>query len=249
MFSGLDKILFFICWVYFRCCFSLQLRDVCTGLSSTLQRHPACIHLQGLSNQQILWNIIMLNMEACGSGNLQEHIPLPYLDARLVLIVLWGCEIAKVAQLYILPCLSFVLPHLFLFLHLYPVTQIMLSSLFPQRRGRNHTLSFEHERQDRKTTTRTTDHCMCLSVFVCFCMRMYGFYSQRNLSSYMCMYAYLRCHVDALECVCGGLGFHALLLCWLVFFLLLLRIYLCGSACLRACRYRSFHVSLRRKPF
>lgn len=69
----------------------------------------------------------MLNMEACDNGNLQEHIPFPYLDARLVLIVLWGCEIAKVAQLYILPCLSFVLPPLFLFLHLYPVTQIMLS--------------------------------------------------------------------------------------------------------------------------
>lgn len=87
---------------------------------------PARIHLQGISNRQILWNIIMLNMEACGNTNLQEYIPLPFLDARLVLIVLWGCEIAKVAQLNILPCLSFVLPPLFLFLHLYPVTQIML---------------------------------------------------------------------------------------------------------------------------
>lgn len=65
-------------------------------------------------------------MEACGNRYLQEHIPVPYLDARLVLIVLWRYEIAKVAQLYILPCLSFVLPPLFLFLHLYPVTQIML---------------------------------------------------------------------------------------------------------------------------
>lgn len=31
---------------------------------------------------------MMLNTEACGNSNLQEHIPLPYLDARLVLIVL-----------------------------------------------------------------------------------------------------------------------------------------------------------------
>lgn len=89
-----------------------------------------CIHLRGIRNQQILWNIIMLNMEACGNGNLQEHISLPYLDARLVLIVLWGCEVAKVAQLYILACLSFVLPPLFLFLHLYSVTQIMLYPSF-----------------------------------------------------------------------------------------------------------------------
>lgn len=44
---------------------------------------PACIHLKGIGNQQILWNIIMLNMEACGNDYLQEHIPLPYLDARL----------------------------------------------------------------------------------------------------------------------------------------------------------------------
>lgn len=66
-------------------------------------------------------------MKARGNGNLQEHFSLPYLDARLVLITLRGCEIAKVAQLYILPCLSFVLPPLFLFLHLYPITRIMLS--------------------------------------------------------------------------------------------------------------------------
>lgn len=46
----------------------------------------------------------------------------------IVLIVLWEWEIARVAQLYILPCLSFVLPPLFLFLHLHPVTQIMLFS-------------------------------------------------------------------------------------------------------------------------
>lgn len=95
--------------------------------AAATQKHPACIHPQGISNQQILWNIIVLNMEACGNGNLQEHSPVPYSDARLVLIMLWGCEIAKVAQLYILPCLSFVLPPLFLFLYLYPVTQIMLS--------------------------------------------------------------------------------------------------------------------------
>lgn len=53
-----------------------------------MKKHPACIHLQGISNQQIFRNFIMLNMEACGNGNLQEHIPFPYLDARLVLIVL-----------------------------------------------------------------------------------------------------------------------------------------------------------------
>lgn len=41
----------------------------------------------------------MLNTEAYGNSNLQERIPLPYLDARLVLIVLRGCEIAKVAKL------------------------------------------------------------------------------------------------------------------------------------------------------
>lgn len=81
----------------------------------------------------------MLNMEPCGNGYLQEHISLPYLDARLVLIMLRGCEIAKVAQLYILPCLSFVLPPLFLFLHLHPVTQIMLSpSILSREAGITH---------------------------------------------------------------------------------------------------------------
>lgn len=79
----------------------------------------------------------MLNMEACGNRNLQEPIPLPYLDARLVLIMLRGCEIAKVAQLYILLCLSFVLLPLFLFLHLYSVTQIRLSPSILSEKGRN----------------------------------------------------------------------------------------------------------------
>lgn len=79
-------------------------------------------------------------------------------------------------------------------------------SLYPRRRGRNHTLSFEHERQGRKTTTRTTDHCMCLSVFACFCANV----CFRLYFPLICMY--FRCHLDVSECICGGLGFHVWLL-------------------------------------
>lgn len=74
-------------------------------------------------------------------------------------------------------------------------------SLYPRRRCRNHTLSFEHERQGRKTTTRTTDHCMCLSVCVCFCGASMLFTRAGISPSNMCMYAYLSCLLDVPECV------------------------------------------------
>lgn len=41
-------------------------------------------------------------------------------------------------------------------------------SLYPPPRCRIHVLSFEHERQGRKTTTRTTDRCMCLGAHLRF---------------------------------------------------------------------------------
>lgn len=81
--------------------------------------------------------------------------------------------------------------------------------LYPRRRGRNHTLSFEHERQGRKTTTRTTDHCMCLRAFVSFCIHVHFFFLTRkgDLPSdtfmYICIFKMSFGRVDE------GVRFHA----------------------------------------
>lgn len=118
------------------------------------------------SNKKMLWKI-MLNMEARGNSNQQEYFPLQYLDARLVLIMLWRCGIAKVAQLYILLCLSFVLPPLFFSSFTStPSHRLCSPSLYSQWRGRNHTLSSEHERKKQKNNKYNRSLHMSRSICV-----------------------------------------------------------------------------------
>lgn len=99
--------------------------------------------------------------------------------------------------------------------------------LYPQRRCRIHMLSFEHERQGRKTT-RTTDHCMSLSLFVCFCTRL-------------CSSAFAFQHVQAciFKMPCGYVW-----ICFAGALMLCFYMYLCVDACLHSCWYDSFHVCL-----
>lgn len=159
------------------------------------QKHPACIHPQGISNQQILWNIIVLNMEAHGNGNLQEHSPVPYSDARLVLIMLWECEIAKVAQLYILPCLSFVLPPLFYFFTSTPSHRLCSLTLFSAERQESHAKlwtwkeKLKNNNKDNRSLHVSRSVCVFLLTWRHFFFTHWGIFP-----SNVGLCAYLRCY-------------------------------------------------------
>lgn len=119
----------------------------------------------------------------------------PYLDARLVLIMLRGCEIAKVAQLYIPPpCLSFVLPPLFPLSSPLPHHADYAPSLYSQWRGRNRTLSFEHERKKLKNNNKDNrsvhaSWSVCLSLLTWRHFTRWGvFPSHTNLCAYLRSY-------------------------------------------------------------
>lgn len=146
-----------------------------------MQEHLACIHPQGISDQQILWNIIMLNMEACGNGDIQERFPLPYLDARLFLIVLRGCEIARVAQLYISPAFhSFC--HLFLsFFTSTPSHRLCSLALFSVERQESHAKLWTWKEKQKNNNKYNRSPRVSQSVCV-FSAGMKAFYSLRNLS-------------------------------------------------------------------
>ena len=80
-------------------------------------------------------------------------------------------------------------------------------SLFSQWRGRNHTPSFEHKMKCGKTTTRTTDHCMCLRVFVCLCSHEGTLLAKEYFPRTR---GYTRIHdvfLDVSECICRVLAF------------------------------------------
>lgn len=106
-------------------------------------------------------------------------------------------------------------------------------SLYPQWRSRNHTLSFEHERQSRKNNkdNRSLHVSKCACVFGCAC-RLFTHFSLSL--TWACM------HIKDVIWICLSdfAGVSALMLCFCI--------YLCVSA--RLCHvmwYRGFHVYIQ----